>query len=102
MVYTYKIGISEVEHDGFLKQSPQVNLLQSSQWAKVKNEWYNERLGFFKDGELVAVASVLLRKLIVPASFTFMYIPWGPVMDYQDQELVAFVLASLKKYGRTQ
>ncbi|NQN66594.1 peptidoglycan bridge formation glycyltransferase FemA/FemB family protein [Streptococcus suis] len=99
MVYTYKIGISEVEHDGFLKQSPQVNLLQSSQWATVKSEWRNERLGFFKDGKLVAVASLLIRRLVVPFSFTMIYIPRGPVMDYEDAELVSFVFKSIKEFA---
>lgn len=99
MVYTYKIGISEVEHDGFLKQSPQVNLLQSSQWATVKSEWRNERLGFFKDGKLVAVASLLIRRLIVPFGFTMIYIPRGPVMDYEDAELVSFVFKSIKEFA---
>ncbi|HEM6342357.1 TPA: aminoacyltransferase [Streptococcus suis] len=99
MVYTYKIGISEVEHDGFLKQSPQVNLLQSSQWATVKSEWRNERLGFFKDGKLVAVASLLIRRLVVPFGFTMIYIPRGPVMDYEDAELVSFVFKSIKEFA---
>ncbi|WP_032510779.1 peptidoglycan bridge formation glycyltransferase FemA/FemB family protein [Streptococcus suis] len=99
MVYTYKIGISEVEHDGFLKQSPQVNLLQSSQWATVKSEWRNERLGFFKDGKLVAVASLLIRRLIVPFGFTMIYIPRGPVMNYEDAELVSFVFKSIKEFA---
>ncbi|NQN95879.1 aminoacyltransferase [Streptococcus suis] len=99
MVYTYKIGISEVEHDGFLKQSPQVNLLQSSQWATVKSEWRNERLGFFKDGKLVAVASLLIRRLVVPFGFTMIYIPRGPVMNYEDAELVSFVFKSIKEFA---
>lgn len=102
MDYTYKIGISEAEHDAFVNKSPQTHLLQSSQWAMVKNEWRNERLGFFKNGELVAVASVLIRSLVAFAGFTMIYIPRGPVMDYQDRETVAFVLKSLIDFGRTQ
>ncbi|MBY5023118.1 peptidoglycan bridge formation glycyltransferase FemA/FemB family protein [Streptococcus suis] len=99
MFYTYKIGISAEEHDSFVKQSPQVNLLQSSQWATVKSEWRNERLGFFKDGKLVAVASLLIRRLIVPFGFTMIYIPRGPVMDYEDAELVSFVFKSIKEFA---
>ena len=30
------------------------------------------------------------------------YIPRGPIMDYQDKELLAFVMASLKKYAKTK
>ncbi|HFR3939682.1 TPA: peptidoglycan bridge formation glycyltransferase FemA/FemB family protein, partial [Streptococcus suis] len=99
MFYTYKIGISAEEHDSFVKQSPQANLLQSSQWATVKSEWRNERLGFFKDGKLVAVASLLIRRLVVPFGFTMIYIPRGPVMDYEDAELVSFVFKSIKEFA---
>ena len=99
MSYTYTIGITVEEHDTFVKNSHQANLLQSSSWADVKVGWQNERLGFYKDGKLVAVASVLIRKLLSPASFTVIYIPRGPVMDYQDKELVSFVLTSLKEFG---
>ncbi|HFS1373592.1 TPA: peptidoglycan bridge formation glycyltransferase FemA/FemB family protein [Streptococcus suis] len=99
MFYTYKIGISAEEHDSFVKQLPQANLLQSSQWATVKSEWRNERLGFFKDGKLVAVASLLIRRLVVPFGFTMIYIPRGPVMDYEDAELVSFVFKSIKEFA---
>lgn len=98
MTLTYKIGISAQEHDHFVKNSPQTNLLQSSQWAQVKNNWKNERIGFYRDGQLVASASILIKPL--PLGFTMFYIPRGPVMDYQDQELVAFVLKILKQVGR--
>lgn len=49
-MFDYKIGISEEEHDTFVIQHPQVNLLQSSSWAKIKDNWGNERLGFYKNG----------------------------------------------------
>ncbi|HFU4325311.1 TPA: peptidoglycan bridge formation glycyltransferase FemA/FemB family protein, partial [Streptococcus suis] len=57
MAYTFKVGIAADEHDEFIKNSSYTNLLQSSQWAHVKSDWENERIGFFKDEELVGVAS---------------------------------------------
>ena len=42
-----QIGITAEEHDEFVKTSPQTNLLQSSDWAKIKDNWGNERLGVF-------------------------------------------------------
>src|SRR5699024_8328257 len=92
--------ISAEEHDQFAKASDQTNLLQSSNWAKIKDNWDNERLGFYKDGQLVASASVLIKSL--PLGFTMLYIPRGPIMDYSDKELVAFVINSLKKFGKTK
>lgn len=97
-MYTYKIGIPVEKHDSFVKQSPQKNLLQSSSWAKVKDDWGNERVGFYKDGNLVATASILIRPL--PLGMTMFYIPHGPVMNYLDKNLVAFVMTSLKKLAK--
>lgn len=69
-MYSYKIGISSEEHDEFVKKSSQTNLLQSSDWAKIKDNWGNERLGVYKDQELVAVASILIQPfhLVLPCS----------------------------------
>ncbi|WP_151620973.1 aminoacyltransferase [Streptococcus intermedius] len=99
-MYTYKIGISAQEHDDFVKQSSQTNLLQSASWAKVKDNWDNERIGFYKNNQLVASASILIKPL--PLGMTMLYIPRGPIMDYQDQELLHFVLTSLKKFAKTK
>ena len=97
-MYTYKIGISAQEHDDFVKASSQTNLLQSASWAKVKDNWDNERIGFYKNNQLVASASILIKPL--PLSMTMLYIPRGPIMDYGDKELLTFVLASLKKFAK--
>ena len=93
-MFTYKAGISAKEHDDFVKNHAQVNLLQSSAWAQIKNNWDNERLGFYYNDKLVASASILIKPL--PLGFTMLYIPRGPIMDYQNPELLSFVLRSLK------
>ncbi|NRG69149.1 aminoacyltransferase [Streptococcus suis] len=100
MSYTYKLGISPQEHDDFVKKSDQTNLFQSSSWAKIKDNWGNERIGFYKDGQLVASASILIRPL--PLGFSMLYIPRGPIMDYTNKELVSFVLKTLKKFGKSK
>ncbi|TWS94266.1 aminoacyltransferase [Streptococcus sp. sy018] len=99
-MFSYKIGISQDEHDTFVQNHPQANLLQSSKWAKIKDNWGNQRVGFYRNQELVASASILIRKL--PLGFTMLYIPRGPIMDYNDEELVSFVFKSLKAFGSKQ
>ncbi|MGT2929479.1 aminoacyltransferase [Streptococcus dentasini] len=99
-MFTYKVGISAQEHDDFAKASNQTNLLQSSAWAQVKDNWSNERIGFYKDEVQIASASILIKRL--PLGFTMLYIPRGPIMDYTDQDLVNFVIQSLKKYGKSK
>lgn len=93
-----KIGISAQEHDQFVKQHQQVNLLQSSSWAAVKNQWQNERIGIFQGDNQVASMSLLIKPL--PLGMTMIYIPRGPVMDYTNAELVAFTIKTLKAYGK--
>ena len=99
-MYTYKIGITAEEHDEFVKTSPQTNLLQSSDWAKIKDNWGNERLGVYQNHKLVAVASILIQPL--PLGFTMLYIPRGPIMDYQNSQLVAFMFQSIKTYAKSK
>ncbi|MDG3142141.1 aminoacyltransferase [Streptococcus suis] len=98
MSYTVKVGIPAAEHDAFVINHPLTNLLQSSSWAKIKDTWGNDRIGFYENGQLVAVASALVQPL--PLGFTMIYIPRGPVMDYSNKDLLAFVIDSLKKYGK--
>ncbi|MDU5561653.1 MAG: aminoacyltransferase, partial [Streptococcus parasanguinis] len=85
-------------HDDFVIQSDQTNLLQSSSWAKIKDNWGNERVGFYQEDQLVAVASILIQPL--PLGFSMLYIPRGPIMDYQNKELVSYVIQSLKKIAK--
>ena len=99
-MYSYKIGITAEEHDEFVKNSPQTNLLQSSDWANIKDNWGNERLGVYQDQKLVAVASILIQPL--PLGFTMLYIPRGPIMDYQNSQLVSFMLQSIKTYAKSK
>ena len=75
-MYHYQLGISASEHDDFVIQSDQTNLLQSSSWAKIKDNWGNERVGFYQEDQLVAVASILIQPchLAFPC-FTFLEAP---------------------------
>lgn len=99
-MYTYQVNITEKEHDDFVSSHKQANLLQSSSWARVKDNWGNARIGFYENEILKAVASILIQPL--PLGFTLLYIPRGPIMDYTDKKLVAFVLKSLKEFGKTK
>ncbi|MDW7796885.1 lipid II:glycine glycyltransferase FemX [Streptococcus canis] len=100
LIFYSKIGISEEEHDSFVKQHEQINVLQSSAWAKIKNQWQNERIGIFKGEKQVASLSLLIKPL--PLGRSIIYIPRGPVMDYLDRDLVAFTMKTLKDYGKTK
>lgn len=99
-MYHYKIGIPSSEHDDFVKQHALINILQSSSWQEVKSDWQHDRLGVYKDGVLLAVASILIKSL--PLGYKMFYISRGPILDYRDTELLEFVIKSIKTYARSK
>lgn len=90
--------ITKREHDGFIKASSLCNLLQSSAWASVKDGWDHECIGFFEDGVMHASALLLIQRL--PLHLSMIYIPHGPIMDYQNEELVRHAMKELKVYAK--
>ncbi|HFU5493153.1 TPA: peptidoglycan bridge formation glycyltransferase FemA/FemB family protein [Streptococcus pyogenes] len=100
LTFYAKIGISEEEHDSFVKEYQQISVLQGSDWAKIKNQWQNERIGIYKEEKQVASLSLLIK--LLPLGRSIIYIPRGPVMDYLDRDLVAFTMKTLKDYGKTK
>ena len=99
-MYTVKIGLSAAEHDQLVVASPLVNLLQSASWAKIKEGWQHERIGFYDKEQLRASVSILIKPL--PLGFTMLYIPRGIALDYADKAFVKFVISELKKYGKSK
>lgn len=99
-MYHYKIGIPSSEHDDFVKQHALINILQSSSWQEVKSDWQHDRLGVYKDGKLLAVASILIKSL--PLGYKMFYLSRGPILDYRDTELLEFVIKSIKTYARSK
>lgn len=97
-MFEFKIGIDPQEHDIFVKNHPLCNLLQSSSWADVKDNWGSEIVGVYEHGKLIASSLVLLRPL--PLKFTMLYTPRGPIMDYTNGALVEFFMNELKKFGK--
>lgn len=91
--------IRKEEHDAFIKTQPLCNLLQSSAWAKVKDSWDHTCIGLYEDEHLVASAMLLIQRL--PLHLTMIYIPRGPIMDYENEDLVHHAIASLKRYAKT-
>ena len=86
------------QYNNFLLNSKYKDILQSWEWGDVKSKfsWRAERLGFFKERQLVGLVQVLERKL--PLGFSLFYIPRGPVIDWQNHRLVKEVITCLKKY----
>ena len=97
-MYQFKENIPASEHDAFIKTHPLCNLLQSSDWAKVKDNWGHKIVGVYEDKELIASALILIKKL--PLNFSMLYIPRGPIMDYENERLVTYFMQELKKWAK--
>lgn len=97
-MYQFKVNISAQEHDAFIKSHPLCNLLQTSDWAKVKDNWDSKIVGVYEEDELVASAMVLIKWL--PMKFSMFYIPRGPIMDYGNERLVVYFMQELRKWAK--
>ena len=97
-MFEFKCNIPAEEHDRFVKNSPLCNLLQSSFWAEVKDNWGSDIVGVYQEGVLIASSLVLTRKL--PLNFSMLYTPRGPVLDYSNKELLNFFMSELKKFAK--
>ncbi len=98
MTYQFITSLTKESLDSFVMENTQNSLFQCSKWADVKNNWDHLYVGVKKDDSLVATAMVLIRKL--PFGKTLFYVPRGPVMDYNDHELVSFMLNNLKEEAK--
>ena len=97
-MYKFDININPNEHDYFVKNNELCSLLQSSSWAKIKDNWDHKFIGVYDDNILVASSLVLIKKL--PFSMSMMYIPHGPILDYKNEDLVKFYFNSLRKWAK--
>jgi vancomycin resistance protein VanK len=86
--------ISPEEHLAFLRTRESASFLQTPAWARVKQEWESESLGWSlpgsPSGELVGVALVLFRQLPKVKRY-LAYLPEGPVIDWQTDDLAAWL-----------
>lgn len=96
--YTFSTDIHREDYEAFVKGHEYCNLLQSYDWACIKQNWDHLYTGVYEEGKLVATGLVLIKNL--PLSFTMFYIPRGPILDYKNTELLSFYFESLKKEAK--
>lgn len=86
------VEIGSGEHLAFV-EARGASFLQCPSWARVKTGWSAHRLGWRDNsGRLRGVAQVLTRDVPVPAvRRRFCYLPEGPVIDWTDPDLAAWL-----------
>lgn len=73
--------------DSFVASHPNGSILQTTNWARLKNRfnWSSHRVWLKKDGQFVAGAQILYRSAAL-GIIKIGYIPHGPLVDWQDPE----------------
>lgn len=100
MSYTFKSDLTKEEYLSYAANSPLYNIFQSPEWREVKKEWHSYLCGVYEDDHLVATALALVRDL--PLGMKMFYLPRGPLLDFNNQELLAFFTKEMKKFARSK
>lgn len=103
--FRFEENIDTATHDAFVGSHKYGHLTQASAWAKVKAGWTPHFVGVYEWSEeivraenLVASTLVLVRNF--PLGQKLAYCPRGPVLDWNDEEVLKFTLTALKKFTK--
>ena len=86
------------QYNDFLLQSDYKDILQSWEWGEVKSKfnWKVSRIGFFEGGRLKGISQILEKRL--PFGFSLIYVPRGPIIDWNNLDLVSKIIDSLRQF----
>lgn len=88
--------INNEKYTEFIKSHKHGNMMQAIEWSAIKNTWEAVRVAVSDDEDnIIAAAQVLTRKGL-------WYVPRGPILDYNNKELLGFFLTNLKKFAKTK
>ncbi|MBL8147309.1 MAG: peptidoglycan bridge formation glycyltransferase FemA/FemB family protein, partial [Anaerolineae bacterium] len=102
MPLTLRTNLNHDDWNAVLRTLPYAHVLQTWEWGEFKRAttgWQPHRLAFERDGQVVAAASVGVRRA-GPARV--LYAPKGPALDYSDSHLAGEVLDYLQRMARKQ
>lgn len=87
---------ADAEWDDFVAGHPQGSILQTTNWARLKNRfgWSSQRVWLRRDGRLAAGAQVLFRSVAI-GIVKLGYVPHGPLVDWNDSEQVQVMLGQI-------
>ena len=92
--------IDQTQWNSLVQSLPTAHILQSWEWGEFKQEttgWRPERLAFYRGDVLVATAYIGIRNI---AGFKVMYVPKGPVLDFEDTQTAVEVFTHLQSIAR--
>jgi len=99
--------LNRLEWNNLIASFPSAHILQSWEWGefKEKNGWRVNRFVWKNENCVYAAAQILQRTqkvLKFRESPALIYLPRGPVMDWNDTDIFNEVLNDLRDYGKKQ
>jgi peptidoglycan pentaglycine glycine transferase (the first glycine) len=98
--------MTQSDWDELIIGLPNSHVLQTAEWAEVKSEvgWHSHPISWKNNnGEVVAAANILVRS-VKPLGFgpkmSIGYIPRGPMLDWNDENLRLQVLTEIEQFAR--
>ncbi len=95
--------LTEADWDELIRRIPGAHALQSWAWGEFRRAsgWEVERVAWERDGDPVAAATILRRRLPIPG-VGVAYVPKGPIIDPACPDAWAEVLAYLGEFARSR
>ena len=97
-MYTFKENLEKKEYDKFVENYPMASFMQEYNWPEVKDNWDSFRCGLYKDKKLVAVCTILVKKLI--KKIKLFYIPRGYLIDFENKEDLKAMTKYIKELAK--
>lgn len=89
---------NEEKFDAYVAEHPYGHYMKTARWGRFKKDTENdsyECLGFYEGDELKGTAMALREH---QCGADYLYVPWGPCIDYTDRKLVKDTFEALKQY----
>ena len=97
------VSLTNQEHDEFVINHENGDLLQLSDWAKTKEltGWYAKRIAVADDGQVLGVGQILFKK-IKRTKYTLAYISRGFVANYHQTYVIKALLDEAIKVSKAE
>ena len=92
--------ISSEQHLAYVATRASVSFLQTPAWGKAKAGWQSKSIGWF-DGDQIVGAGLLLLRKVPKVSKYLAYLPEGPDLNWENENLVLAALDALVEYAKS-
>lgn len=97
-MYKFVSDLSKKEYDAFTKEYPFTSFMQQYNWSNIKDNWKSFHCGLYKNGKLVGVCLVLVKRII--KNINIFYIPRGYLIDFNSFEDLEAMTNNIKKLAK--